>query len=408
MDKNKVKSTLAVALIAAATGAAAQTSYVRPQYQYPEQPPITGPAAVQLGDSPFFVIPYLGAGFGYDDNLFYEHSNEKSSWVGVLSPGVKLDGRDPNKVIQVSYQNQVGRYSSSQQDNYVDNAARAQFDMAFDPHNFLRIGYDYVLSHEPRGSTDRPFGDRPDRYRQTNAYATYALGAPGAMGRVELYYNDPIRHYLNNRESTQANDRDMPEFGGAFYWRVAPRTYLMAEARQIDVSYEQSGSPLSARERRYYAGVTWEATAATTGTIKFGQLRRDPTNTDAPTFTDTSWEGLVTWAPRSYSKFDFYTARQTNESTGLGNFILSSIGGVTWTHDWTNYITTAVDARFQKDDYQGFDRTDKYKILGLKAGYKFRRWLTVGAEYTHTTRDSNVDTFEYDKNLYLITFTASM
>ena len=395
-------------LLAWAGFAHAQTSYVRPQYSYPEQPPIGGPAAVQLGDSPFFVIPYVGAGFGYDDNLFYQHDNEKSSWLGVLSPGIKLDGRDPNKVVQVSYQNQIGRYSSSPDDNYVDNTARAQFDMAFDPHNFLRVGYDYILSHEPRGSTDRPVGDRPDRYRQTNPYVTYALGAPGAIGRVELYYSDPIRHYLNNREFTQVNDRQMQEFGGAFYWRVAPRTYLMAEARQTDVSYEQPASPLSAKEYRYYGGVTWEATAATTGTIKVGQLRRDFKNTDEPTFTDTSWEGVVSWAPKSYSKFDFYTARQTNESTGLGNFILTSIAGVTWTHGWTSYITTAVDARYQKDDYQGFDRTDKYKILGLKAGYKFRRWLTVGAEYTHTTRDSNVDSFEYDKNLYLITFTASM
>ena len=406
---NKKRGLALVSLLLAWAGFAhAQTSYVRPQYSYPEQPPVTGPAAVQLGDSPFFVIPYVGAGFGYDDNLFYQHNDEKSSWLGVLSPGIKLDGRDPNKVVQVSYQNQIGRYSSSPDDNYVDNTARAQFDMAFDPHNFLRVGYDYILSHEPRGSTDRPIGDRPDRYRQTNPYVTYALGAPGAIGRVELYYSDPIRHYLNNREFTQANDRQMQEFGGAFYWRVAPRTYLMAEARQTDVSYEQPGSPLSAKEYRYYGGVTWEATAATSGTIKVGQLRRDFSNTDEPTFTGTSWEGVVSWAPKSYSKFDFYTARQTNESTGLGNFILTSLAGVTWTHGWTSYITTAVDARYQKDDYQGFDRTDKYKILGLKAGYKFRRWLTVGAEYTHTTRDSNVDTFEYDKNLYLITFTASM
>ncbi len=47
-------------------------------------------------------------------------------------------------------------------------------------------------------------------------------------------------------------------------------------------------------------------------------------------------------------------------------------------------------------------------ILGLKAGYKFRRWLTLGAEYAHTNRDSNIDTFDYDKNFYLLSLTASM
>jgi polysaccharide biosynthesis protein VpsM len=41
-------------------------------------------------------------------------------------------------------------------------------------------------------------------------------------------------------------------------------------------------------------------------------------------------------------------------------------------------------------------------------GYRFRRWLTLGAEYTHIQRDSNRAGFEYDKNIYLLTATASM
>ena len=153
--------------------------------------------------------------------------------------------------------------------------------------------------------------------------------------------------------------------------------------------------------------MTWEATAATTGTLKVGRLERK-FDRDLPRFTGTSWEGIVTWSPRTYSKFDFYTARQTHESTGLGNFILTSVAGVTWTHAWNSVFNTGVDLRYAKDDYQGFDRRDQIKSVGLKAGYKFRRWLTLGAEYTHSERDSNRPTFEYDKNLYLLTATASM
>jgi hypothetical protein len=71
-------------------------------------------------------------------------------------------------------------------------------------------------------------------------------------------------------------------------------------------------------------------------------------------------------------------------------------------------VTTGVDARYQKDDYQGFDRNDKIAIVDLRAGYKFRRWLTIGAEYTFTHRNSSLEEFDYRKNLYLLTFTASM
>ncbi len=35
-------------------------------------------------------------------------------------------------------------------------------------------------------------------------------------------------------------------------------------------------------------------------------------------------------------------------------------------------------------------------------------WLTLGAEFSHIQRDSNLPAFEYDKNLYLLSATASM
>jgi hypothetical protein len=377
-------------------------------YSYPETPPVSGPATVQLGSSPFFVMPYLGAAYGHDDNLFFSHTNEKGSDFYAVSPGASVDARGENKVLQASYQAQVGRYSSSSEDDYVDQTARAQFDAAFDRRNFLRLGFDYVRGHDPRGSTDRPLSTRPDRYRQNDPSVTYAFGAPGAPGRVELYYNDVNRRYLNNRDQTESSDRDLQEFGGAFYWRAMPRTYVLVEARKTNIDYAVADPTREGDERRLYAGVSWEATAATTGTVKVGQLRRKFDSPLVPDFSGTSWEVLVTWAPLTYSKFDFYSARQTSEATGLGSFILSSTGGATWSHAWTSALATNVNVRYQRDEYQNFDRTDRTTTFGMRAGYKFRRWLTLGAEFTHTRRDSNIDIFEYGKNLYLITATASM
>jgi polysaccharide biosynthesis protein VpsM len=310
-------------------------------------------------------------------------------------------------VLSLRYQGQVGRYFQSRDDDYVDHATRAQFDVAFDRRNFLRVGMDYIRGHDPRGATDRPISSTPDKYRLTIPSFTYAFGTPGAAGRLEAYYSQPNRVYLNNRATAVLSDRKVNEYGGAFYWRVMPKTYVLAEARKTDIGYRDPRSLFSADETRYYAGVSWEATAATTGTLKVGRLERRFDN-DFPRFNGNSWEGLISWAPRTYSKFDFYTARQTNEATGLGTFILTSVTGVTWTHAWNSAFTTGVDLRYAKDDFQGFDRRDETKSVGLKAGYRFRRWLTIGAEYTFQHRDSNLPNFEYDKNLYLLTATASM
>lgn len=406
MSNKMLKLAVSAAFLASASSALAQTG-IRPAYQFPSTPSGSGPASVQMGGSPLYFTPYLGAAVGYDDNLFLSNANEKSTTVYIVSPGFKIDARDANKIFQLSYQGQIGRYDQSEDDNYLDHTVRTQFDTAFDRRNFLRIGHDYLRGHDPRGSTDRAVSGRPDRYTLSSPYITYAFGAPGAQGRTELYYSEARKRYLNNRDTTIGSDRTIREIGGALYFRVMPKTYLVGEVRRTDFNYRLATSPFNSREDRYYGGVSWEATATTTGTIKAGRLQKR-FESDVPKFTGTSWEAIVTWAPRTYSKFDFYATRTTNESTGLGDFVLSDIAGVTWTHAWSSVLNTGVDARFQKDRYKGFDRTDDIASLGLKVGYRFRRWLTLGAEYTHTQRDSNQGVFDYDKNLYLLTATASM
>jgi hypothetical protein len=399
------KSQLALAVGLAIVGTAHAQS-IRPAYSYPTTPPKEGAASVRMGDSPLYFTPWLGLAVGHDSNVLLTETNELSSPLYVVSPGFKIDARSANSVFQVFEQLQVGRYTDSEDDSYTDNVTRLQFDTAFSGRSFLRLGGDYIRGHDPRGSTDRAISATPDKYNLWGGNATYAYGAPGAQGRVELYASDTHKRYINNRETTQFSDRNTLEYGGAFYWRVAPRTYAMAELRQTNIDY-RIASPNSGDEQRYFIGVQWEATAATTGTLKFGQLRRK-FDSGIPSEDSASWEGLISWAPRTYSRFDFYTARGTNESTGVGNYILSDYYGVNWTHDWSSVLSTGANARYQKDEYKGFPRSDDTTTLGFRVGYKFRRWLTLGAEYTYTNRDSNFPGVEYDKNLYLLTATASM
>ena len=406
--KKNLKLAVATVLGGVALSAGAQNAYVRPAYQFPPVPDATGPANIQLGESPVFASPHVLLGVGRDDNLFYSNANEKSSTFYLLGPGFTLDARDANKVLQLTYEGRFGRYAQSEEDNFHDHTLHTQADFAFDRRNFLRVGLDYLRGHDARGATDRPLSGRPDRYRSTNPFAIYAFGAPGARGRLEAYYNQADKRYLNNFATTAANEHKTQEYGAAFYARMMPRTYLLVEARQTELDYRQPGSPFSGDERRLYAGVSWEPTAATTGTIKVGNLKRRFDSPLQQDFSGPSWEAIVSWSPRSYSRLDLFTARQTHESSGLGNFILSSVSGASWTHGWSSAVSTVADLRFQKDEYQGFNRTDDTRALGLKVAYKFRRWLTLGAEYSHITRDSNQSNFEYDKNLYLLTATTSM
>jgi hypothetical protein len=382
---------------------------IRPSYVYPAAPATTtsGAASVRIADTPVYFTPYIGAAGGYDDNLFYSNSNEKSSYLYVISPGLRFDARDASKAFSIAYQSQYGVYTSSRNDDYWDHNVAAAFDTIMAPSLYGHIDYVFVHGHDPRGLTDRPLQESPDKYELSRPGVTLAYGTPGARGRIEAYYSYAYRKYINNRDVTEGSDRETPEYGAAFYWRVMPKTSLLFEARRTDQNYLLSTSPLDSEEQRYYAGVTWEATAATKGTVKVGTFRKR-FDSDLPGYDGTSWEALITWLPRSYSQFDFYSARFPTESTGLGSFILSDATGVIWTHNWNSYLSTGVNARYQRDRYQGFDRNDDTASIGLRVGYKFRRWLTLGAEYTYMKRDSSLDIYDFTKNLYFITATASM
>ncbi len=53
-----------------------------------------------------------------------------------------------------------------------------------------------------------------------------------------------------------------------------PKTSLLLEARHTELDYKYTASQLDSEELRYYIGATWDATAATSGTIKVGPVEK--------------------------------------------------------------------------------------------------------------------------------------
>jgi polysaccharide biosynthesis protein VpsM len=392
----------AMALAIAGSMASAQTSPVRPQYSYPSVAPnINGAAGVELGAGTY-LFPYFNFAIGYDDNIYEAPRFEQSSNVYVATPGLKLQSRQGAAVMQLSYEANIGRFIDATNNNYVDQNTLATVDYAFSPRSFLRVGGDYMLGHDAIGSNDSGSGVNPNKYRLEGVGAIYAYGAQGAQGRVELGYKMAEKRYLNNPFFTASQSRDTDEYGGAFYWRVMPNTYLLAEARFNDYDYIQPTTPGDSRERRYYIGATWEATAKTSGTVKLGTFQKRYDN-GTPEISESSWEAQVTWTPMTYSRFDFFSSKQPTESTGLGTAIIVKATGLAWKHDWNSKVSTGVTYIYSNDAYVGYDRTDEVNSLGLKVNYQLRRWMGLGLEYLYVDRNSNLNQYDYTRNRYYFT-----
>lgn len=412
-NTTKIAAALGALLATASAGALAQsTGPAKPQYELGgAKPADDGPRGVQAGEG-IYVFPYVKLGIGNDDNLFQTNGGEKKSSYTLLNPGFVVEARRPAQLYRLAWDSKFASYQSSSADNYQDHILKGSGDFVFSSSSGLRLGYDFERGHDPRGSTDRVFSSTPDRFRINGVNALYAFGANQARGRIEVEGGIAEKRYTNNRASTVFGDRDTGSFRTTLFFRVMPKTSLLAEFSHQDFDYVSvpSNAALDSKEKRYMGGVTWEATAATAGTVKVGRLEKEFDSSLRPNFSGTSWEGNVEWKPLSYSKVDLYAVKTINEASGLGDFILSKRTGAAWTHGWNSRLTTVASYNFTKDDFQGGGavRKDEIDTFGVKLNYKLQRWLTLGADYTYTDRDSNISLFRYKRSQVLLTLGATL
>ncbi len=361
---------------------------------------------------PLTAYPSVTYQLQRNDNLFLQAPNSglvKSDTIQVLNPSVRFEGKQGANVYGLDLGATSGRYTDSGADNYDDNNVAASANL--NPEARVRLGLraEHLDIHDPRGSTNDPLTPTPNRYRQGTLGGIFGYGAPGAQGRFELELGGMDKHYYNNRATTAINDQNHRYGGGTFFWRIAPKTSLLAQLKRTNIDFTDSTSRLDSTETRLLGGITWEATAATTGIFKVGQVKKDFKDSTLVDFTGTSWEGQVRWSPLTYSRWDFSTSKTPRETTGgVGTFILGTTYAARWTHAWTSQFSSEVSASHSIDDYKGIDRSDKINNAGLKGTYQMRRWLSFGAEYRWGKRDSNVDTADYTNNVFLLFVNASL
>jgi hypothetical protein len=367
-----------------------------------------GPAGIVA--DPVTIYPGIDLGLGYDDNLFSSEILKKSSAFAILSPWIRLEGKPTPHRFDLAFRYDAGRYEDSSPDDYDDYSLLANGHAVFSARTDLKAHAEYVYGHDPRGSTDRPAAATPDEFVNAGAEATFGYGAPGARGRVEANGGFYSREYQNNRTFTEASDRDTGIVGGTFLWRVAPRSQVFVQGDWRRIDYALPTSTQDSDETRAYVGARWEATALTSGSAKVGWLKKDFELDPRQDVSTGSWEVGVRWSPLTYSVFDFNTSRQTQESTGVGDVIVSSIYKLVWTHSWSARLRSEVLAGWTNDDFrgEGVTREDDIGSLGFRLHYQFRRWLRFAAEYTYTDRDSTDPTVIYQRNFVLFTVGATL
>lgn len=375
------------------------------------------PAAIEAGV--FNLIPQLAVEQRYDTNILSQPDDELESWVTILAPSVTAQAELDKVKIQFGLVNTTGIYERSSADNFNDTRVNADVSWELNHRNQLDFGYVYNNTHEDRGTGfSQGVGagsiEEPDEYTEETYGVKYTYGSETSRGRLVLGLSDYDKQYTNHRESTRGRDRHDVGGSATFYWNVGGRTDVLLEAQQKDINYDNDPvggfGTLDSTQTKYLAGVTWEATAKTTGIVKVGQARKDFDSNQRKDFTGSSWEATVQWAPRTYSVISLNTSREPRETTGMGNFIDAESYGVSWQHGWTNRITSNLFYNYSEESYEkaAVKRDDDLTSYGLRVDYKLKRWIDLGLSATYSEKDSNLNQFDYERNQIAVHVNISM
>ena len=361
------------------------------------------PQGIKLSDGVIFT-PTLKVAESYDDNFRAVENDEESSWITTIAPTFTLGAEGRKSAYQVSYTAVSDTFHSSHKDNNTDHHLTGDVGMEFDARNRLKLNAGY---HDVEDTASLDQQVENDMYNTKNVGGVYTYGAETARAQIDFGANYEELRYTNSDHLNADKERDSTALRSTFYYRVAPKTKALLEARYTDYNYV-SNDLRNSENTGLLAGVTWEATAKTTGTAKFGREKKDFDDSSVGEKSGGMWEVGATWEPRTYSRFGLNTRRGFDEGEDNASTIESQTTTLSWEHDWAERLTSNVSYTRSDRDYQDIEREDKIDTFGVGLTYAMRRWLDVGIGYKYSENDSDAVNESYERNIYALTFNASL
>ncbi len=381
-----------------ALSSATSLAYAGETFDYPLGFGVTASPAIEISTK-------------HDDNIWLQDNNRKnkSSWITEIAPSISLIANDGLNQYSATYTIKAGRYHSSRDDDYVDHLFSMNSHNEFNYRNQLNLEFDYMHLHENRGTglTDnaRFIKNSPDEYNDMLIGGNYIYGGDESNGRIKVEASHFEKDYTNNRSDTRDYDRDEDTIGGTFYYRIMPKTSLLFEAEYKDINYDNNPlyvDKLDGDEQKYQVGVTWEATAKTTGTAQIGWTYKGFDSSEYNDENFLSWAFMLGWSPMTYSIIDISSSRYSVETAGQGSYIENSEYMVAWSHAWSEKINSRLSSRFVNQDYQQSHRDDDVIDFGIGADYIFRRGVVLSLDYDYKNRDSNQKNSDYNDNAFML------
>jgi len=356
------------------------------------------------------VKPTITLDGEYNDNITRSTNGKAGSWVTVVTPALDVTAGGESSNITLHYDLSSGN-DSRNIDSYIDHTAGGGVHKELTHRAIFDATASYHKGHDSRGTTFTGIVtgfNTPDKWHETSVTGQLTYGSPKAKGRIVFEGGFASQRYDNHRSLTVTRDIDTGEAGGTFFFRVMPKTFALLGGTYTSYDYKLATSLLDSNEVDAFVGLTWEATAKTSGTIKVGWQRKKFKRVIRSAGNYLSWDILVDWSPLTYSTWTLSSGYQANETDGSGVYIKSGDVNLAWSHAWSSRLQHDFEVGYTLDQYVGIARRDNTMQTSLGITYALVPWLDITASYDYEKRSSNLSNISYTQNVYALTFVGKL
>lgn len=345
----------------------------------------------------------------HDDNVLRKIKPVSDSSIQI-SPELQYLTHMGKHLFAVEYQGEYAAYKDNTKLNYDnhDIALFARLDHS------LKINSDFKLSYKDEieePGTNNSTSLLIKQFNQTEkkqATANLYYGTRQSIGQIVFGLDHREHRYTNNLQGYRDVDRNTVT--GTFFYRIAPKTRLLFQARIGDYDYvtKNQFADYSSKETFYLAGVEWDITAKTSGTFKLGYQGKNFKENIYNDITGLSYMLDMTWKPNTYSKIKIAASRMTQESSQL---LTSAFVTNSYTVDAEHEITPRTKLKaaytFDSDDIVTIsNRTDKRHNIVLGVDHSLLTWLNISLDYQFIERSSDFQIYEYKANIIGLSLTT--
>lgn len=360
------------------------------------------------------ITPTLKLAERFDDNFRAVETNEEDSFVTTIAPNVNFNKKGKKAEFNLDLGVVQDIFHSSHADDNLDRYATTSLALDFTRRHRLRLNAGFNHAEETASLVQNLQNDISET---VDAGALYGFGALTARGQIELGASHRRLRFQNTLVLPGGallnadREYDATVAKGILYAAVAPKTKALLEVRHTTYEYV-TNTGLDSTNLALLAGVKWEATAKTTGSVKAGTETKE---FDAGGERDNAmWEVAVSWSPLSYSTFTLTTDSKLDEGSNGAAVIETQATSLSWDHQWRKRLSSTASVSMSNQDYlgaatpSGADRTDEITHYGVGVTYAARRWLDVGVGYKFSQNDSNAPGRSYERNMVSVSLTASL